>query len=172
MLYTGGQAAFAKYPLSHGVRLVAVQTLVVACRSGELGRTCCHGGWPDPPSMPHTTATGTTAAVSIVSFTRARSRLLQHTAFYTRHTRSASSQRTGTAASEPYIQHTHISTVDRYDNVILYGCNAARDKQKLAVRNIICIIIIAVVLFFFFISFPRWNLKRASHKKQPFNHHH
>jgi len=105
-----GQAAFAKYPLSHGVRLVAVQTLVVACRSGELGRTCCHGGWPGPPPMPHTTtaatATGTTAAVSIVSFTRARSRLLQHTAFYTRHTRSASSQRTGTATSKPYTAHT------------------------------------------------------------------
>jgi len=42
--YTVGQAAFAKYPLSRGVRLAAVQTLVVACRSGELGRTCCHGG--------------------------------------------------------------------------------------------------------------------------------
>jgi len=81
-----GRAAFAKYPLSRGVRLAAVQTFVVACRSGELGRTCCHGGWPGPSRLPmplrHRTTTdattttagttGTTAAVSIVSFTRAR----------------------------------------------------------------------------------------------------
>jgi len=37
---------------------------------------------------------------------RALAFILQHTAFYTRHTRSASSQRTGTAASEPYTAHT------------------------------------------------------------------
>lgn len=91
----------------------------------------------------------------------ARARLLQHTAFI-HHTRSASSLRAGTTASQVYTYI--ISTVDRYNNIILYIAVVARDKQKLAVQyGNNC----TVVVSFFRCSFPRRDLEWAGPKDNP-----
>jgi len=134
--------------------LAAVQTLVVACRSGELGRTCCHGGWPGLPPLPMPLSATAPLPTPPYRYRRhhwhhrggidcqlhARARFIQHTAFI-HHTRSASSLRAGTTASEVYI---YISTVDRYNNIIIfYIAVVARDKQKSAVQYDNCTIVVS-----------------------------